>query len=233
MTKTTLTKTTLTKTTLTKSKTIAALVDDDEAVSFRPGGTDRAIRELAEATHRLTMRRVRDLLPGKIETKRLVLRAAIRGDVPELVRLADNKNVALPLARMPMPYTRADAVAFIELFSQRPDERPYAITLSGKLIGVVGFSFHEDRPPELGYWLGEPFWGRGYMTEAAKALIEAAHRTGHYEKIGARALESNAGSVNVLTKLGFKRKGGKKKSESPHNLGQPVLVFELARPRWL
>ena len=81
----------------------------EEMVVFRPGGTDRSIAELAAATHRLTMRRIRDMLPGKIETKRLVLRAPIRGDVPDLVRLADNKNVSSKLARMPSPYTRADA----------------------------------------------------------------------------------------------------------------------------
>jgi RimJ/RimL family protein N-acetyltransferase len=217
-----------------KVKAEAAVIEAERPIAhgYHQGGTDRSIAELAAATHRLTQRRMRDVLPGKIETKRLVLRAPIRGDVPDLVRLADNKNVALPLARMPMPYGRADAVGFIEIFAQRADERPYAVTLEGKLIGVVGLSFHEDRPPELGYWLGEPFWGKGYMTEAAKALVEAAHQTGHYGKIGARALESNAGSVNVLTKLGFKRKGAKKKSESPHNLGQPVLLFELEKPRW-
>ena len=62
-----------------------AKAEIEETVVFRPGGTDRAIRELAQATHRLTMRRIRDSLPGKIATKRLVLRAPIRGDVPDLV----------------------------------------------------------------------------------------------------------------------------------------------------
>lgn len=81
--------------------------------------TQRSIEELAAATHRLTMRRVRDLLPGKIQTKRLVLRAPIRGDVPDLVKLADNKAIAANLARLPSPYTRADAVGFIEIFAQR------------------------------------------------------------------------------------------------------------------
>jgi RimJ/RimL family protein N-acetyltransferase len=133
---------------------------------------------------------------------------------------------------MPAPYTRADAVGFIEIFSQRPDERPYAVTLDGRLIGVVGLTFHADRPPELGYWLGEPHWGKGYMTEAARALIEAAQVTGHYERIGARALLANEASLRVLDKLGFKRVG-KQKSDAPHVLGQPVVLLELRRPRWM
>jgi RimJ/RimL family protein N-acetyltransferase len=214
-----------------KPKAESAVIEAERPV-YHQGGTDRSIAELAAATHRLTQRRMRDMLPVKIETKRLVLRAPIRGDVPDLVRLADNRNVALPLARMPMPYTRADAVGFVEILAQRADARPYAVTLDGRMIGVVGLTFHEDQPPELGYWLGEPYWGKGYMTEAARALIEAAHRTGHYERIAARALLSNDASIRVLEKLGFKRTG-KKKSETPHNFGQPVVLLELRRPRWM
>lgn len=204
----------------------------EETVLFRPGGTDRSIAELAAATHRLTMRRIRDMLPGKISTKRLVLRAPMRGDVPALVRLADNKAIAIKLARLPSPYTRADAVGFVEIFSQRADERPYAITLNDRFVGVIGFSYHEGKPPELGYWLGEPHWGQGIMTEAGRALIEAAHPTHQYDLIVARALADNAGSLNVLEKLGFKRKG-KAKSEASANFGKPIVLLELQRPRWM
>jgi RimJ/RimL family protein N-acetyltransferase len=204
----------------------------EETVLFRPGGTDRSIAELAAATHRLTMRRIRDMLPGKIATKRLVLRAPMRGDVPDLVRLADNKAIAVKLARLPSPYTRADAVGFVEIFSQRADERPYAITLADRFAGVIGFSYHEGRPPELGYWLGEPYWGQGLMTEAGRALIDAAHPTHQYDLVVARALADNAGSLHVLEKLGFKRKG-KAKSEAPATFGKPIVLLELQRPRWM
>jgi RimJ/RimL family protein N-acetyltransferase len=207
-------------------------IDPEEMVVFQPGGTDRAVRELQVATHKLTQRRIRDTLPGKIATKRLVLRAPMRGDVPDLVKLADNPAVASKLARMPSPYTRADAIGFVEIISQRGDERPYAITLNDHLIGVVGFSFIEGKPPELGYWLGEPYWGQGYMSEAVRGLIEAAHATHHYELIAARALADNDGSLNVLEKAGFKRVG-KKKSETAHNFGKPVVLLELVRPRWM
>ena len=202
-----------------------------ERPAYHQGGTDRAIAQLAEATHRLSMRRVRDMLPGKIETKRLVLRAPIRGDVPDLIRQADNKNVSSKLARMPSPYTRADAVGFIEIMSQRADERPYAITLDGHLIGVVGFSFQEGRAPELGYWLGESHWGKGYMTEAARTLIDIAQRTHQYDRIVARALADNAPSLNVLDKLGFARvSNARAKAEGVH---KDIVLLELERPRWM
>lgn len=213
-----------------KAKVAPVLVA--ESPVYRPGGTDRAIAQLAAATHRLSVRRVRDMLPGKIETRRLVLRAPIRGDVPDLIRLADNKTIAERLIRLPHPYTRADAVGFVEIVAQRADERPYAITLNERLIGVIGLSFHEGRPPELGYWLGEPFWGKGYMTEAGRALIDAAHRTEGFGKIGARALADNAASINVLQKLGFRRvKLAKSDAVTP--AGKPLLGFEVERPRWM
>jgi RimJ/RimL family protein N-acetyltransferase len=214
-----------------KKTRVETEVLEAERPVYHQGGTDRSIAELAEATHRLTVRRVRDMLPVKIETKRLVLRAPMRGDVPDLVRLADNKNVASKLARMPSPYTRADAVGFIEIIALRADERPYAITLDGRLIGVVGFSFHEGAPPELGYWLGEPFWGKGYMTEAARALVDTAQRTHYYDKIVAKALVSNEPSLKVLGKLGFARVTKKTRKSEPAD--KQIVMLELQRPRWM
>src|SRR5690349_22407462 len=120
----------------------------------------------------------RSVLPHRIETERLVLRAPMRSDVPQMVKLADNKAIAHWLRRLPHPYTRADAIGFVEITAQRESEKPYAITLEGVgLIGVIGFHFFPDKAPELGYWLGEPYWGNGYVTEAGKAMIETAEAT--------------------------------------------------------
>lgn len=190
-------------------------------------------RALEAATFRLAARRQRDALPGKIETRRLVLRAPIRGDVPDIVRLADNPNIHAVLSRLPSPYTRADAIAFVEMFAQRDDERPYAITLDGQFIGVVGFTyFQSGEPPELGYWLGEPYWGKGYMSEAVKGLLEAALATRNYPRIKSRALASNAASLNVLEKAGFKRvREGTDQSGTLK--GRPVVFLELEQPRWM
>jgi len=188
-------------------------------------------KALAEATAKLAARRQRDALPHRIETPRLVLRAPIRGDVPDLVKLADNKNIFEVLARLPHPYTRADGIAFVEIFAQRPDERPFAITLGDQLIGVVGLSFPAGQLPELGYWLGEPHWGKGYMSEAVKALLEAVFATGLYPRLQARALASNAGSLKVLEKAGFRRTGETIDTHA-HNAGKPVVLLELEQPKW-
>jgi RimJ/RimL family protein N-acetyltransferase len=186
---------------------------------------------LAAATARLSARRVRDLLPVRIQTRRLVLRAPIRGDVPELVKLADNRNIAQWLTRLPSPYTRADGVAFVEIMSQRADERPYAITLEGVFIGIAGISFPANQPPELGYWLGEPHWGQGYMSEAVRALLDAAHQTREFPRIRARALADNARSLAILEKSGFKRTAKDKIADGPHK-DKTIVIFDLEQPRW-
>lgn len=189
-------------------------------------------RALEAATHALSARRQRDLLPGKIVTPRLVLRAPIRGDVPDLVRLADNRKIFEVLARLPHPYTRADGIAFVEIMAQRADERPYAITMKGEFLGIVGFSYAEGEPPELGYWLGEPYWGMGIMSEAVKALIEAAFATHAYPRIKSRALASNAGSLNVLEKAGFKRI--REGLDTVGNCsGKSTVYLELEQPKWM
>lgn len=199
----------------------------------RPGisGPSAQSRALAEATARLSARRQRDALPHRIETPRLVLRAPIRGDVPDLVRLADNKVIAERLRRLPSPYTRADAIGFVEIMALRADERPYAITLDDRLVGVCGFSFVAGRPPELGYWLGEPFWGRGLMSEAVKGLIDAAFATRLYPELRAQALASNAASLRVLTKAGFTVTG-----EGVETVGgreRATVYLRLEQPKWM
>jgi RimJ/RimL family protein N-acetyltransferase len=195
-------------------------------------GTKASEEMLKTATQRLSFRRTRDVLPTRIDTRRLILRAPIRGDVPAIATLANNKAIAEKLARLPSPYTRADAIAFVEIFAQRADERPFGITTqAGEFLGVVGFSYAMGQHPELGYWLGEPHWGKGIMSEAVKALLEAAFETGLYPVLQARALQSNAGSIHVLEKAGFKNTGEAQMDRIGTNMGQPIFTFRLERPR--
>jgi RimJ/RimL family protein N-acetyltransferase len=209
------------------------MATDDEIAKrqTRLVGPAAQARELAAATARLAARRQRDALPHRIDTPRLVLRAPIRGDVPDLVKLADNRRIHEVLARLPHPYTRADGIAFVEMLAQRPDERPYAITLADRFIGVVGFTFREGGPPELGYWLGEPYWGKGIMSEAVKGLLDAAFATHLYPQIKARALSSNTGSLNVLRKAGFTVLREDIETIGT-GAGKPATYLMLEQPKW-
>ena len=194
-------------------------------------GTKASVEMLQHATARFSFRRARDVLPGKIETPRLILRAPMRGDVPAITTLADNRNIAEKLSRLPSPYTRADAIAFVEIFAQRADERPFAITSqAGDFLGIVGFTYVMGQHPELGYWLGEPHWGKGIMSEAVKALLEAAFASGLYPAVRARALQTNLASINVLGKAGFRNLGADIDPLGT-NKGQAIFQFRLEAPR--
>ena len=101
----------------------------------------------------------------------------------------------------------------------------------GRQAGRGFYDYEEGEPPELGYWLGEPYWGRGIMSEAVKGLIEAAFATRLFPRLKARALASNDGSLNVLTKAGFIRTGSGP-DPAGANQGKPVVFFELEQPKW-
>lgn len=173
----------------------------------------------------------RYLLPDRIETPRLVLRAPMRGDIPALVRLADNPRIAAMLARLPHPFTRADAIGFVEILSQRDDHRAYAVTLGDEgLIGVASLSYFAGVPPEIGYWLGEPYWRRGLMSEAVAGLLEAAFATGAYPVIEARTLAENGASAGLLAGLGFTSLGTSVDTEGP-SAGKRMTRFRLEHTR--
>jgi RimJ/RimL family protein N-acetyltransferase len=116
--------------------------------------------------------------------------------------IANDKRIHEMLARLPHPYTKADALNFIENIARTENEHAYAITQKdGQLIGMIGLQLHPNDMPELGYWLGEPYWGKGYATEAVGALLaEVVDHT----SISARSITKNEASVAVLLKAGFK-----------------------------
>src|SRR5690606_12193970 len=118
-------------------------------------------------------------------TERLVLRPPHQDDIPELADLANNRRVAEMLSRMPYPYTPADAEQFVEGIRSRTfGGCHYAIALagSGAFIGCAGLD-ERQYGLELGYWIGEPYWGQGYATEVAHALVDLAFRVTDIERL--------------------------------------------------
>ena len=128
-----------------------------------------------------------------------MLRAPRRGDIKAIVRLANDRRVAENTARIPHPYGVDDAEHFIAAVNRRDGEAAFVITLGGEPIGVCGVEPRESAA-EIGYWLGVPYWGRGYATEAVRAMIDhafgelghdalAAGRKGHQSGLAAGAGE--------------------------------------------
>lgn len=164
-------------------------------------------------------------LPATLSTARLVLTAPTMAHAAAIAQNCNNKNVHKWMARLPFPYGLEDARFFIEEIVPSAEEACYGLMRDGELIGVVGLHLIKDCPPELGYWLGEPYWGHGYATEAAHAVIGAARAAGATE-LRSRARSTNAGSRNVLRKLGFVETGTVIEAEG--NLkGQDMVLMSL------
>lgn len=171
----------------------------------------------------IVVTRLKDRLPTTIRTQRLVLVTPTLAHAPAIAALANNANVHKWMARLPFPYGLSDAEFFINEIV--PEAASYAILRDGILIGIVGLHFADGQVPELGYWLGEPHWGHGYATEAAQALVAAAHAAGA-RALRSRALSDNHASRNVLGKAGFVQTQEGPETIGP-NKGKPAVFLYL------
>ncbi|VAW23339.1 Acetyltransferase, GNAT family, partial [hydrothermal vent metagenome] len=118
-------------------------------------------------------------MPDTIATDRLFLRAPNLGDAEAMQVLANNKTIHKFLARLPYPFTHEHALDFINNLARWEEEHAYAIiNENSDLIGIMGLRANGNETPELGYWLGEPFWGKGYATEAVNGVLGAALKSG-------------------------------------------------------
>lgn len=144
-----------------------------------------------------------------LETARLKLATLSESDIPELVPLIGAKQVAATTLRIPHPYYEEHAREFLTS-AETENELRLAIRLrsGNQLIGGVGL--HPDmqhRRAELGYWIGVPFWGNGYATEAAQAVVRYGFEQLKLNRIFASHFKGNLASGCVLRKLGMRHEG--------------------------
>ena len=167
-----------------------------------------------------------------LETKRLAMRAPRLEDAKLVAALANDRRIAENTARIPHPYRLADAESFIAGAS-KAGEAAFLITLRDKtVIGACGIMFHYDDMPELGYWLGVPYWGKGYATEALHALIDYAFTDLGHEALQAGARVTNPASRRVLEKCGFQWTGVGLYRISSIKSSAPIDRFRLERGIW-
>jgi len=143
-----------------------------------------------------------------LRSARLSLRAPEPADLDRLAHLANDAEIARMLERMPHPYSRADGEAWLAGIGGDPAKLEFAIDDGSGFIGALSLR-GLDETPVIGYWLGRPYWGRGYMSEAvgtALAWIFGAWTFGarSAQAVEARVMTENSGSRNVLAKLGFR-----------------------------
>jgi len=151
-------------------------------------------------------------MKDKIETKRLTLRQLELSDVDALSRLGGEFDIACMTGSFPHPFPPLSAEFRLMYLQQQWRQGlayPYAVTLDDdELIGIVNiFRRHANAELEISYWLGKPYWGQGYATEAAQAIIDEAHRTIGATTIIAGVFVDNPASLHILQKLGFKLTG--------------------------
>jgi len=152
----------------------------------------------------------------EMDLTRCRLRPFRNGDQASIVRCANNRKVWINLRdRFPHPYTQADADAWIRQVAGQDPSTQYAIEVEGEAVGGIGITVQEDvhrRAAEIGYWLGEPFWGRGIMSEAVPAFTAYAFATFDLCRIYASVFEWNSSSGRILEKAGYILEGRLRKS---------------------
>jgi len=128
-------------------------------------------------------------------------------DLEPLVRYANNRKIWLNLRdRFPHPYAKADGQRFIRSMRQADPETAFAVVVDGEAAGGIGFMLQHDvdrASAEIGYWLGEPFWGRGIATEALASMTRYAIDTHGLTRVFAVPFAHNVASCRVLEKAGF------------------------------
>jgi RimJ/RimL family protein N-acetyltransferase len=167
-----------------------------------------------------------------LKTARLTLRPPVATDVKAIARLANDRRIAENLRRLPHPYSRADAEAFLDSLAAEHRETVFLIEAEGTPVGMIGLDFSGDEGPEIGYWLGVAHWGKGFATEAARAVIDYAFEEHAIDELVAGARVTNPSSRRVLEKCGFQWTGVQLYRFVALGSSTPVDRFRLNRGIW-
>jgi RimJ/RimL family protein N-acetyltransferase len=177
----------------------------------------------------------RVVLPVRAAYGAVVLRHFGIGDAARVAELCGDPLVATMTAAIPHPYTAAMAEEWI---GGKDDEAglhyTYAVLRRADeaLVGAVGLRPNPAAEDMLGYWIGRPYWGRGYATDAATATLAFAFTLLNVESVHARHLERNPASGRVLAKCGMREL---RRESSPHRGGppEPFRIWSVERAAWL
>ncbi|NUM73323.1 GNAT family N-acetyltransferase [candidate division KSB1 bacterium] len=169
-----------------------------------------------------------------LKLTRFTIRPWQHGDEASLAQHANNRNIWRNLRdTFPHPYTLKDAEEWIRFASAENPPRNFAIVVEGEAAGGLGFVLKDDvyrRTAEIGYWLGEKFWGRGIITEAVDAMTEYAFANFDICRIQAGVYEWNPASMRVLEKAGYALEARLRKSIIKDGETIDELIYAIVRP---
>lgn len=170
-----------------------------------------------------------------LRTPRLTLRPPELDDAGRIARFLDNFAVSGNLSRVPYPYRLADAKAWLRMrrSDSPPGETSFAIDLPGEgVVGIVGF--HRD--PEgvvIGYWLAQPFWNRGLMSEAVRGALDWYFETTAAMALGSGVFHFNKASLAIQKKMGFTEIGSSMRLCLARGEEVRHIDTELTRTAWM
>ncbi len=171
----------------------------------------------------------------EIATKRLILRRFVSSDAPEVATLANDYEIAARTLKIPHPYEEANASEWIA--THRDGYRNgefvnFAITLKGdgRFIGAVGLEIvREHGRARIGYWLGRDYWGKGYATEAAGAILDFGFNVLMLNRIHSEHFTENPASGRVLEKIGMKYEGHMREHDLRFGQYKDIFVYGILK----
>jgi RimJ/RimL family protein N-acetyltransferase len=162
------------------------------------------------------------------------VRPYVLEDAEALAKYADNRAVWITLRdRFPHPYTTDDAVGFLRVATTQQPTSDFAIATADEVIGGIGLQRQSDvhrLTAEIGYWLGEPFWGRGIATRAVRAVTAWAFATTSLERLYACVFATNPASARVLSNAGYQFEGRMRRAVIKDGRVLDQLVYAALRP---
>lgn len=170
-----------------------------------------------------------------LRTTRLVLRPFEPRDAGDVERLAGERDIASTTVSIPHPYPPGAALAWIATHGPARAEgrsATFAITLerTGELVGAMGFEVNPKNDwAELGYWIGKPYWGRGYATEALRALVPWAFEHFPLNRLQACHFTRNPASGRVMEKAGLTREGVLRQRVKKWGRFEDIAIYAILR----
>jgi ribosomal-protein-alanine N-acetyltransferase len=156
-----------------------------------------------------------------------------KDDLEDLLRHANNPKIADNLRdQFPYPYTRRNAIDYLGYVRTQDVPQSFAIEFDGQAIGGIGFKLGVDiarLSAEMGYWLAEPFWGRGLTTRAVTAICDWAFENYRIVRVFATVFSHNVASIRVLEKSGFTREGTLKRSAVKNGVILDQIMYAKVR----
>ena len=173
-----------------------------------------------------------------IQTQRLMLRPFTLKDVPDVKRLAGDREIAATTLLIPHPYEDGMAQEWIKTHPKTFQEGTavnFAIALreSGELCGAIGLGINKkNNNAELGYWIGKPYWGKGYCTEAAKAVLQYGFEVIGLHRIQATHFSHNPASGRVMQKIGMSYEGCLRQDTWKWEKFEDVELYGILKSDW-